>query len=298
MKSKSLLEQIGSAVMTLACLICHADLLAEEILVKEGQTIAFCGGSITQLGVGSPSGFVSLVMSGLEANGIKANSIPAGINGNTSSDMLARIDKDVISKKPDWITLNCGLEDVFGQDWGKGVPLDQYKLNMTTIVDLCQAAGIKVMLLTSTMIGEDQVNTKNQKLKAYNGFLRTLEKEKNCLMADINADMQAELQRLGRDLSKPGSELTINGIHMNPEGNMIIAVSILKTLGLNDKHIKKAKEQWLDIPNAIDHAAVIRLTIRDFQKLREIAAHKKVSVDTVLNERLKQTSETIAKSSP
>ena len=152
------------------------------------------GDSITEAGAG-PKGYIVLVISGLEANGIKATAIPAGISGHKSNDMLARLDRDVLSKKPDWMTLSCGVNDVWH---GKnGVPLDQYQLNITKMVDQCQAAGVKVMILTATMIGEDQANANNQKLVAYNEFLRTLAKEKNCLLADLNADMQAAIAKAG-----------------------------------------------------------------------------------------------------
>src|SRR4051794_33241388 len=47
-----------------------------EILVKSGEKIAFLGDSITQGGWSNPTGYVRLVMAGLEANGVKAEAIP------------------------------------------------------------------------------------------------------------------------------------------------------------------------------------------------------------------------------
>jgi len=91
--------------------------------------------------------------------------IPAGVGGNTSRDMLARLDKDVLSKKPDWMTLSCGVNDVWHGANG-GVPLDQYQQNITSIVDQATAAGIKVVILTSTMITEDEATANNQQLVA------------------------------------------------------------------------------------------------------------------------------------
>lgn len=132
---------------------------AAEIAVKSGQKIAFMGDSITQAGVG-PKGYVTLVMRGLEASSVTATSIPAGISGHKSNDMLGRVDNDVLSKKPDWMTLSCGVNDVW--HGANGVPLDQYEQNITQIVEKCQATGVKVMILTSTMIGEDQPNPNNQ----------------------------------------------------------------------------------------------------------------------------------------
>ncbi len=207
-----------------------------EIAVSSGQKIAFLGDSITQGGVG-PQGYVTLVIRGLEANGVKATMIPAGISGHKSNDMLGRLEKDVLSKKPDWMTLSCGVNDVW--HGANGVPLDKYKENITKIVEQCQSAGVKVMILTSTMIGEDQPNPNNQKLMAYNEFLRTLAKDKKCLLADLNADMQAAIAKAGPD--KKGNLLTGDGVHMNPAGNVMMATGVLKGFGLSAEQIAKAQ---------------------------------------------------------
>ena len=145
---------------------------AKDVPVKSGQKIAFMGDSITQGGANGPKGYVNMVISGLAANNIKAECIPAGISGHKSNDMLARLNNDVISKKPDWMTLSCGVNDVW--HGANGVPLDKYMENITKIVEQCRDAKIKVVILTSTMIGEDEPNANNQKLMAYNDFLKTV----------------------------------------------------------------------------------------------------------------------------
>ena len=226
----------------LACAMGVAGVQA-EIAVKDGEKIAFMGDSITQGGA-RPGGYVRLVISGLEANGVKATAIPAGISGHKSNQMLARLDKDVLSKKPDWMTLSCGVNDVWHGP--RGVPLDQYKENITKIVDQCQAGNVKVVILTATMIGEDAKNANNQKLVAYNEFLRALAKEKKCLLADLNADMQAAIDKA--EDKKNGKLLTGDGVHMNPEGNKMMAAGVLKALGLNDEQIEKAKQAWAAAP--------------------------------------------------
>ena len=74
--------------------------LAQGAAVKSGEKIAFLGDSITAQGAGGPGGYVRLVISGLEANGVKAEAIPAGISGHKSNQMLERLEKDVLNKKP------------------------------------------------------------------------------------------------------------------------------------------------------------------------------------------------------
>jgi lysophospholipase L1-like esterase len=214
---------------------------AAALPVKDNDKIAFLGDSITQGGA-KPGGYVTLVIEGLKANGVKAEMIPAGISGHKSNQMLARLEKDVLAKKPDWMTLSCGVNDVW--HGARGVPLEDYKKNITQIVDQCQAAKVKVMILTATMIKEDPATPENQKLAAYNDFLRALAKEKSCLLADLNADMQAAVAKKGP--AKKGNVLTGDGVHMNPAGNRMMATGVLKAFGLDDKQITKAEKGWED----------------------------------------------------
>ena len=174
---------------------------AGEILVKSGQKIAFLGDSITAGGA-RPGGYCRMVVDGLKNEGIEVSGIFAGKSGNKSNDMLARLDKAVISKKPAWMTLSCGVNDVWhfklrlGKRTFKGVSLEDYKKNITSIIDQTQAAGIKVMILTSTMIGEDPARELNQNLIPYNEFLRKIAQEKKCLLVDLDKDMRAMLKTI------------------------------------------------------------------------------------------------------
>jgi len=255
----------------------------QEPAVKNGDNIAFLGDSITAQGATNPGGYVQLVINGLETSGVKAAMIPAGVSGNTSKNMLARVDRDVLSKKPAWMTLSCGVNDVWhGAD---GVPLDQYEQNITSIVDQAQAAGIKVMILTATMIREDQKNDFNQKLTAYNDFLKSLATKKNCLLADLNAAMQKEVSATPH----AGNLLTIDGVHMNIDGNIMMASAILKAFGLNDAQMQKVRDGWLDLPNTTDLAAKASITLREYNQLKALAAEQKQTVQDLVGQKLSET---------
>src|SRR4051812_30466389 len=93
-----------------------------EIAVKSGEKIGFLGDSITAQGWSNPAGYVRLVMAGLAANGVNAEAVPAGISGHKSNQMLERLNRDVLSKQPQWMTLSCGVNDVWHGKFG--VPLD------------------------------------------------------------------------------------------------------------------------------------------------------------------------------
>lgn len=250
---------------------------AGDIPVKDGEKIAFLGDSITQGGMGA-TGYVTLVIQGLKANGVNATAIGAGISGHKSNDMLARLQRDVLDKKPDWMTLSCGVNDVW--HGAKGVPLDEYKKNITQIVEKTQAAGIKVMILTATMITENPAEPNNQKLAAYNDFLRELAKEKKCLLGELNGAMQKDLDAREKAGQKRGKLLTSDGVHMNPFGNVMMATGVLRGFGLDDAQIAKANEVFLDIPNG--GSASVPLTMRQYAALEAAAAKEGKSVQELL----------------
>ena len=49
--------------------------------------------------------------------------------------------------------------------------------------------------------------------------------------------------------------LTVDGVHMNTEGNKVMATGILKAFGLNASEIKKAQESWPPLEAAAVEAA-------------------------------------------
>jgi lysophospholipase L1-like esterase len=160
---------MASAVLFFSPLVSRA-----EPIVKSGESIAFLGDSITYFGAymkdtpyfstENPGGYVRLVASGLATQGINVTVIPAGIGGNNSKHMLGRLDKDVLSKKPTWMTLSAGVNDVMH----KAVELEDYKTAVTAILDRAQQAGVKVVILTATQIGLPVTGAANVKLADYN----------------------------------------------------------------------------------------------------------------------------------
>ena len=220
------------------------------IAVKSGEKIGFLGDSITAGGWSNPAGYVRLVMAGLKANGIDAEAVPAGISGHKSNDMLARLEKDVLSKKPQWMTLSCGVNDVW--HGAKGVLLDQYKENITKIVDTATAAGAKVVITTATVIYEKLDSPQNVQLAPYNDFLRALAKEKNLPLADLNAMFH---ERIKAENQPDKKVLTSDGVHMNGEGNKLMATGVLRAMGLDDAAMAKARESWTDITAKAEAAA-------------------------------------------
>ena len=256
-----------SAFSLVICFTLHLSMSAQaDMAISKGDKIAFLGDSITAGGA-KPGGYCNLIIETLNKKGLAVTPAYAGVSGHKSNQMLARLDKDVLSQKPQWMTLSCGVNDVW--HGVNGVNLEDYKKNITSIVDQAQAAGIKVIILTSTMITENQAGEPNQKLMAYNEFLVQLSKEKKCLLADLNSLMQETIKTLDKDAK--GNTVTVDGVHMNSTGNMMMAKGILTSIGFTVDELKTIESEWVKIPNTNEIRVSLGLSHAELTQLQQAA---------------------------
>lgn len=263
-----------AALSSLTSLSLHA-----EILVKNGESVAFLGDSITAAGWGDLGGYVKLVVDGLAKQGIKITPVPAGISGHKSNEMLARLERDVLSKNPTWMTLSCGVNDVWhGRN---GIDLESYKKNITTIVDRATAQGVKVIILTATPIFEDLHNQENTSLAAYNDFLRALAKERKLPLADLEALFHSKLSKVPS--KKESRFLTVDGVHMNPDGNVLMAEGVLGAFNLTPEQIADTEKAWLNQSDTaifstgnFDPRAKFGLPLAQYRALQQLASQRGV----------------------
>ena len=76
--------------------------------------------------------------------------INRGIGGDRSIDILARIKKDAINLKPDYMSIFVGVNDAWAEiDTGNGVSPENYEKYLSLIIDEVKAAlpDIKLMIL-------------------------------------------------------------------------------------------------------------------------------------------------------
>lgn len=235
-----------------------------EIPILSGVKIAFLGDSITELGVKNPLGYVHLVMDGLSRAGVDASLIPAGVSGNTSDHMIKRLRKDVLSQKPQWMFLSCGVNDAPNGMDNPGVPLERYKKNISAILDEAKKAEIQVIVLTATPVLEEPEHVANKNLTPYNEFLRDAAKERNLLLVDLNKTFNALIDK---KTDKSKRYLTIDGTHMNPRGNMLIAAAILRRLNVPAPVLRQCIEDWITRKNTWIIPVKLKLSVAEMEKL-------------------------------
>ncbi len=138
--------------------------------------------------------------------------INAGISGNDTRDALARISEDVLSQKPDLVTVMFGLNDM------TKVPLDEFKTNLIEIIKRCRASGAEVLLSTPNNV----ITTPRrpiEKLIQYCEVIRQVSREQKVALADCYAALE-EIQE--RDYREWRLFLS-DEIHPNLEGHKRIA---------------------------------------------------------------------------
>ena len=224
-----------------------------EPLVRTGDAVAFLGDSITYYGNSRPLGYIHLVMKGLEAVGVRATAIPAGVGGNKSNQMLARLERDVLSRKPRWMTLSCGVNDVYHAhlEGRQGVPLADYRRNVEEILDRCAAAGVNVVILTPTMITEDPADIQDVELEAYCEWLRETAAKRTLPIADLNALMRRRVRGLRERERDNGDKLTRDGIHMTAAGDEMMAAGILSAMGVDAENDSRVRRGWSVYRNGV-----------------------------------------------
>lgn len=229
------------------------------ILVKDGETIAFLGDSITAGGA-SYTGYCRLVLHGLKTKGIRAKGIFAGVPGNKSSDMLLRLES-VLKHKPDHLFLSAGVNDIWHADPtvkigvfqakpGMGVKLEHYKIYMAAILDRCKAAGTKVILSTITPIKEDPEFKLNKTAQQYNAFLTAQARARNLPIARLHEAMFEKIA----ELRKGGATRNVvsgDGVHPNFLGYQVMAKGILKAMGLTEEDLSAAADEWNSSPRIL-----------------------------------------------
>ena len=210
---------------------------------------------------GIPAVSLNLVTKGLDTLGVKIDPIPKGVGGNKSNDMLARLKTDALDKKPDWLLLSCGVNDV----WSRSIDLDTFKKNITSIVDQAQAAGIKVMIVTPTPIYELGVS-EFSKLSDYVAWEIQLAKDRK-LPSPTKTPLTSPISGRSRPIPTTAF-LTVDGVHPNPDGHQIIATTILEAFGVTPDQMTKVKEAWNAMPDGRESPLRLR-----FRRRRQIHHH-------------------------
>ncbi|HYL81275.1 MAG TPA: GDSL-type esterase/lipase family protein [Candidatus Acidoferrum sp.] len=166
-----------------------------------GDLVVFFGDSITQgYGVREDDSFPSLV-----ARDLRITFVNAGVPGDTTDAGLARLDRDVLPRRPRLTLVEFG-----GNDFLRRIPLEVTLQNLDAIVSRLVAQGSMVMIL--------EVNVGLMGDPYLKGYRAVAERYGAVLVENIMRGI----------LGSP--DLKVDGIHPNGRGHRLIADRVVKVL--------------------------------------------------------------------
>lgn len=225
------------------CFVCLALVVpGGEKLIQNGQKLVFMGDSITEYGKMMPYGYTHLVVKGLAANGINVTWDGVGVRGHTAAQMLARFDADVLSKKPDVVTIASGCNDI-----GGNFTCEQYLANMRAMVTKTKTAGATPVVIGPTASSHSENN--DDKIVQFAHGLKALAADEGIAYgpwyemyrAWVDAPDTPALQLMNNIAEL---RATCDGCHMAPAGDRQIARATLKAFGLDADEMSKAEAAW------------------------------------------------------
>jgi lysophospholipase L1-like esterase len=160
--------------------------------------------------------------------------VNAGTGGNTSTQMLARLETDVLKLHPRALILMAGLNDAAYIDPGPvarataRVSLADFEKNLTAIVNRARSAKARTVILTPNpmtrryryaSLGFYQTNDINEAVLLYAEAARRVARVTNSCLVDVFAAWIAE---------KDHRTWLPDGIHPNAKGHGLIAGQIVK----------------------------------------------------------------------
>jgi lysophospholipase L1-like esterase len=208
-----------------------ADVADRQVELKKGDRIIFFGDSLTALaGQEAPKehvtkGYVRIVRETLQEKH-KDKEIEVdwvATSGHTVPDLLNRVDKDVIAKKPTIVVIQIGCNDA------RRIPAENFRTGLVELIDKLQAEGIQVVQCSLTSVGEkhDGTNPNDAKLEEFAQIARDVAKEQDVPLNDLRKAFVAHWKEHNPD-NAPAGILTYDGNHFNDVGHRFVAEQMLK----------------------------------------------------------------------
>lgn len=173
----------------------------------------------------------------------------AGVNGNNTTNLLARLQKDVFSKKPELVILLVGTNDMLHTE--KSVPIAQYEKNYQELITRISKEADIILMTIPPIYAPYVVQRKPQfrsdpvvpqkRIDSANRVIRQLAARNKCALVDLNKILTA---CGGADTTREGlfqNEANIgiaDGVHPNANGYKVIATALYQAIVARKPHVR------------------------------------------------------------
>jgi len=186
--------------------------------------------------------------------------INAGIGGNTTKDLLKRIDQDVLAKNPDVVIMMVGTNDMLNSK--KMINYKNYKANLNTLIQKIKSTGSKLVLLSPIPADSKYLferhderlfkESPNEKIDKAGDIVESLAKDNHVYFYDLNAEFKAlnlpqhNQDMLIRNEKNSGKK---DGVHPTALGYRFIAENV--SYFLNEHQLIKRHQKIICFGDSI-----------------------------------------------
>lgn len=217
------------------------------MIFENMDRIVFAGDSVTDMGRQHPLGeglfdnvgrsYVRILENMFAAfyPEVKLRITNAGISGNTSRDLLARFDEDVVSLKPDWISVCIGVNDVWRQFDSPAIAdaavmPDEYEKNIEQMIEKVKGKVKGIFILSPYYMEPNREDMMRKRMDEYVDVCKKLAKKHGCIFVDF--------QKMYENYCKVrhSSYIAWDRVHPNQVGATLMAREFLKHCDFDYNH--------------------------------------------------------------
>lgn len=217
------------------------------MIFENGDRIVFAGDSVTDMGSAQPVGeglfdnvgrsYVRIIENMLVAwyPELNIRITNSGIGGNTSRDLLARFERDVVSLNPDWVSVCIGINDVWRQFDTPTMPdaavfPDEYRDNLEKMISAVKDNVKGVFLLSPYYMEPLRDDKMRKRMDEYGKICVELSEKHGCLFVDFQSLYERFLQ------IRHSSCIAWDRVHPNQMGATLMAREFLLKCGFDYSH--------------------------------------------------------------
>ncbi len=225
---------------------------AADAPVMDGKTLVTFGDSITALSTWPRA----------VAKGTNMHLINAGIGGNTTDHGMARFERDVLSRNPDFVIISFATNDFYLEDGtNPRVTTAKYKQNLQYFIEQIRTIGGTPILMTPPFLSDDSQGgsslypegSVNLALDKYVNAMREVASSTGTHLIDMHAVCDS-----GYNLN---TFLIADGLHLADEGNQVYTDTIVAYLQDHFKQDPTAARVTTNDPPALQAGAFTKSLI-------------------------------------
>ncbi len=219
----------------------------KDLIFTDGDRVVFAGDSVTDMGSAQPVGeglfdnlghsYVRIIDNMLAAYypERKIRITNSGISGNRSSELLARWDRDVLSLRPDWVSICIGINDVWRQFDSPAlvdhaILPEEYRQNLIKMLDTLKGNIKGIFICSPYYMEPSREDAMRARMDEYVEICRELAKEYGAIFVDFQKMYEDYLH------IRHSSFIAWDRVHPNQVGATLMAREFLDKCGFDHDH--------------------------------------------------------------